>query len=334
MKDKKRVAVIIALLVFGTSSINAVRQEPFRVSDQQVAQLLAQLDTHTENFRRSLAVAIKNSFLKDAAMGRYLKLFAWELEQLTDHLKERSHDRKPISSEVQEVLNRGPYLDTFMKSYDLGAQAENDWQLIYADLNQLASYYKIKTYWGVPTSIGSPPRPDLGTLSNRLIGTYELQKSQSDDVRNAVEQLINQLPQESRRRIMSALVIRMRAPDRLAIARQQDKVTLASSLQTSRVYIATGHAFTGRGERESVLLYGDQFRLTNLAEADSIYSVTYATIEEGARLHVTRTALLSQFSRPLVIVSYYKKVSDTPQLNLGMEAPTSESQSEARKKPR
>jgi hypothetical protein len=334
MKQWKLTAVIMIIFVLVASSTITAGQEPFRVSEQQVAQLLTHLDTHMENFRQSFATAIDRSFLKDAAMGQYIKLFAREMEQLTDRLKDHSHDRKPISSEVQEVLNRGHYLDTFMKSYDLGSQAENDWQLISADLQQLASYYKIKTYWGMPTSIGSRPRADLGTLSNRLIGTYELQKSPSDNVRNAVEQIVNNLPQESRRRVMSALVIRMRAPERLAIARQQDKVTLASSLQTARVYTATGHAFTGQGERESVLLYGNQFRLTNIAEADSIYSVTYATIEEGAGLHVTRTALMRQFSRPLVIVSYYKKISDTPQLNLDVEAPTSESQSDTRKKPR
>lgn len=316
-------AVLIILFAFSTNPLTVVSQQPFRVSDQQVTQLLARLDTHTENFRRSLATAINRSFLHDAPIGRYINLYTWELEQLTDRLKDRSRDRKPISSEVQEVLNRGPYLDTFMNSYDLGKQAKRDWQLISADLNELASYYKIETYWGKPTAIGSPPRPDLGSLSNRLIGTYELERAQSENVRDAVERSVKELPPESRRRVMSALVTRLRAPERLAIDRHGDKVTLASSLQTSRVYTATAHAYNKQASPDDVLLYGNEFRLNSIGTADDLYSVTYATIEGGARLHVTRTALLRQFPRPLVVVSYYKKISDVPQLNLGTEEPDS-----------
>jgi len=317
MKYFKHAAVILFVLALGGGF--AAGQGPFRASDQQVAQLLARLDTHAESYRKSLAEAIDRSFLADAEIGSYLKQFAGEFEQLTSRLKERSRGRKPISSAVQEVLNRGPYLDTFMSSYDFGPQVERDWQLIYADLNQLASYYKIKTYWGVPTSIGHPLPADLGSLSNRLIGTYELDTSRSSDVRDAVERTVNELPRATRRQTLTTLITRMRVPKRLAIDRHGDKVTLATSLQPARTYAPTGHAHTGRGDIENVLLYGNQFRLNTVGEGDSLYSVTYATIEQGAGLHVTRTALLSRFPRPLVVVSYYKKISDTPQLSLGTE---------------
>jgi hypothetical protein len=68
------------------------------------------------------------------------------------------------------------------------------------------------------------------------------------------------------------------------------------------------------------MLYGGQFQLTQPDEIDTFYSVTYTTIDRGARLRVTNTVLSSQFARPLIVVSYYKKVSDTPRLNLDEEA--------------
>jgi hypothetical protein len=314
MKFLKQAAVIIVVLVVVNGFTVIAQQEPLRVSDQQLKQLLTRLDTHAENFHKSLAEAINRSYLHDAEIGKYLKYFAWELEQLTDRLQERSQDRKPISSEVQEVLNRGPYLDTFMRSYDFGPRAERDWQMLTADFDQLASYYTIKTYWRVPTDISSPPKPDLGALANRLIGTYKLERTQSEDVRKAIEEAVNALPATARRPAMSAL---------LAIDRQGDKVTLASSLRPARTFIATGYAQTERGKLENVLLYGSQFRLNTLGDTDSFFSVNYASIDQGARLHVTHTALLNQFARPLVIVSYYKKISDVPQLNLDTEEPNS-----------
>jgi hypothetical protein len=314
MSYLKQAAVITFILALASG---ANGQGAFRNSEPQVVQLLTRLDTHAE-------------------IGRYLKQFAWEFEQLTDRLKERSRERKPISSEVQEVLNRGPYLGTFMSSYDFGPKAERDWQLVYADLNQLASSYKLETYWSVPTSLGHPITVDLDALANRLIGTYKLDESQSDDLRDVVERAANELPQAVRRRVLTTLLIRLRVPERLAVERQRDKVTLASSLQPARTYTATGKADSARSKLEHVLLYGDQFRLSTQGEADSLYSVIYATIEQGARQHVTHTALLGQFARPLVIVSYYKKISDVPQLKLGADEPGggSTSQSGARKNPR
>lgn len=313
----KQAAAVLLILAFGTRI--SAGQEPFRVSDLQVRQLLTQLDSHAESFRKNLDKSIETGVLRNSEIGDYLKRFAREFEQLTGRLKERSHDQKPVSAEVQEVLNSGPYLDAFVGSYDFGFRAERDWQLIYADLNQLASYYKIETYWGVPTSLGHPPPVDLGALSNWLIGTYELDHSQSDDTRDAVEQAVNQLPPTERRRALTALVARMRAPERLAINRQKDQVTLVSSLQPARTYTATGQAYTGQGEIERVLLYGDKFRLSSVGEDDSRYFVTYSIFDEGAWLHVTHTAILNQFAHPLVIISYYKKVSDVPQLNLNAE---------------
>lgn len=317
MKHFGQAAAVLLIVTIG-AGISA-GQEPFRVSDQQVRQLLATLDSHAETFRDDLDKSIEKGVLRDSEIGEYLKRYVHEFEQLTGRLKRRSHDHKPVSAEVQEVLNRGPYLDAFAGSYDFGMRTERDWQLVYADLNQLASYYRIETHWGVPTSLGHPAPVDLSALSNRLIGTYELDHSQSDDTRDAVEQAVNELPATAQRRARTTLLARMRAPERLAINRQMDQVTLASSAQPARTYTATGRAYTGQGNLERVLLYGNNFRLGTVGEDDSRYFVTYSTTDEGARLHVTHTAILNQFSRPLVIISYYKKVSDIPQLNLNSE---------------
>jgi hypothetical protein len=336
MRYLKEAAVGLFVLLSGYGLGSARGQEPFRVSDQQVAQLLARLDTQSESFHQHLEEAIVRGFLNDAEIGQYLKRFVGEFEQLTDRLKERSQDGKPTLADVQEVLNRGPYLDTFMRSYDFGPEAERDWQLIYAELSQLASYYKLETYWGVPTTPGQPINVDLEALANRLIGTYELDGSRSDDVRAVVERAVNELPLAERRRALTTLLPHLRLPARLALDRQQNTVTLASSLRPARVYAATGRAHTGKGGQEQVMLYGDQFRLNTVGEAGVLYSETYTTIEQGARLHVTQTALISQLRRPVVVVSYYKKRSDVPQLNLDTEEPNDNGVNPAgtRKKPR
>ncbi|HYE71817.1 MAG TPA: hypothetical protein VEF04_00745, partial [Blastocatellia bacterium] len=275
------------------------------------------------NFRKSLARAIDQSFLKTAEIGTYLKGYAEQFQVLTERLKKRSRDAQPISSDIQEVLNRGAYLDSFMSIYGFDAQAKSDWHSLSGELNQLANFYKIKTYWGVPKGIGAPPRPDLDAMANRLIGTYVLDRSQSEDVRRVVEREVNSLPQSQRRRTLTALLARLQTPEKVAIDRQQDTVTLASTLQTARVYKASGRTVPGNGEPANVSLYGNQFRLYTTNELDSLFSTTYTTFDSGAGLRVIRTALLTQLARPIVVVSYYKKISDVPQLNLGVDEPGS-----------
>jgi hypothetical protein len=329
------------IIVLSLAGSIAVGQSLFKTGDDQMAQLFARLDANSEDLRRSLVKAIETSFLNDAEIGKYMKDYAAEFVRMADRLKARSGDRKPIASEAQEILNRGSYLQVFMVSYDLGAEAERDWKKVSADLNQLAGYYKIQTNWelakdldkpGHPGILVSTPSGDKDMLSNRLIGTYKIEKSESGDAREEIERAVRQLPPDMRRRTLSRMLPRMRSPRMIAFDRKSDRVTLASSLQPVRVYTATGVAYGNRGPVERTMLYGGQFQLTQPDEVDTFYSVTYTTIDRGARLRVTNTVLSSQFTRPLIVVSYYKKISDTPRLNLDEEADVSSDSFGARRR--
>ncbi|MFN7928339.1 MAG: hypothetical protein U0Y68_10410 [Blastocatellia bacterium] len=251
-------------------------------------------------------------------------------------MQERGKKPRPLAADAQEALNRGPYLETFMSSYQLGAPTEQAWQALAADLQQLAEAYRIATYWGVPTGIGAPPRPELEPLANQLIGTYQLEESRSENARKMVEQAARDLSGIERRQLLTTVLQQLRAPKTVAIDRHGNQVTLATSLQAAHEYTATGHAYSERVGQERVLLYGNHLRLNTPGEADNLFAVTYATIENGTRLHVTRTAFLSRLSRPLIVVSYYKKVSDVPQLKLGIEeaeSPAATNAEERKKKP-
>jgi hypothetical protein len=324
MRSCRQIAMAIILLVLVSSM--TVAQSPFRASDEQLTQFFARLDMDSKNLRRSLEKAIEASFLNDAELGRYMKDFTSAFERMADRLKARSGDRKPIASEAQEMLNRGSHLQLFINSYDFGAEAERAWQQVSADLNQLAGYFKIQTNWGVTKNPVKPVDPDPAPgvdpdmLANRLIGTYKIEKSESGDARDEIERAVSQLPQDARRRTLSRMLPRMRAPRMIAIDRKFDRVTLSSSLQPARVYTATGIAYGNRGPVERTMLYGGQFQLNLPDEIDTFYTITYSTIDRGARLRVTHTALSSQFARPLIVISYYTKVSDMPRFNLDEEA--------------
>ena len=73
------------------------------------------------------------------------------------------------------------------------------------------------------------------------------------------------------------------------------------------------------GERLPTLLYGGQFRVNTGSDADGLYSVTFGATNLGSRLEVIRTALLNRFKRPIVVSSYYTKISDAAVFDLSEE---------------
>lgn len=317
--------VLILALVLSGLPVQA-QQQALRATDAQVRQLFERLDEHAESFHRHFSEAIARSFLHDAEIGDYFRRFVAEFDHLAARLKERARKRQPVSTDVPELLNRAARIDTFMRSYDLGLQAERDWQVLRADLNQLARFYTITTRWDLPTAPGINLNINTDVLPNRLIGTYRLDRSQSEDVRRMVEGAVNILPRAEQRRRMSALIRQLRAPELIAIDRQGSTVTFVSSLQPPRTYRADGRAQNeqtsdGRDERVTTLLYGDQFRMETNNQNGEYYSVTFDSTGQGDRLHVTRTLLADWLVRPIVVTSFYRKISDAPQLNIFAEKP-------------
>ena len=316
---RRSAAIIIFFFMVGYGIASPAAQEAnlFHADPRQLELLTERLKAHAQSFRRSVKEAIANNALHDAPIGVYISgAFTWEFEWLADRLNARIKDRKPSLSEAQELLNRAQYIETFMSSYELAPQAERDWQLLSADLDQLAQSYRIRTRWKRPEIQGIPQPVETEALENRLRGTYQLETSQSADLRKIVNRLADDLPSPSRRRILTKLTARLKDPELLAIDRQGDRVTLASSLQAARVYPVRGKADITQGERPETQLAGGQFRINSADESDDRFSVIYNSIYLGSGLEVTRIAILPQLKRPIVVVSRYKKVSDLPRLKI------------------
>jgi hypothetical protein len=325
MNRFKQAAAVMLVFAFGGAFVTPAGQSPFRVSDQQLEQLTTRLSAHSESFRQSFRVAIVRSFLNDAPIGVYMKSFVQEFYELTDRLKKRIKDRKPISSDVQEVLNRAQHIDSFVRSYDLDPQAKGDWQTLREDLDQLASDYRIKTHWNMPVQLGIPQPARVEAMENRLIGTYKLDKSRNNDVQKIVRRALKDLPLGVRVRLQITLMRHLRDAKLIAIDRDGNQVRFGSSLQSDRVYEVVGRAQTDSSEIVPTLLYGGQFRVNTGSDADGLYSVTFGSTNLGSRLQVIRTALLNHFKRPIVVTSYYTKISDAAEFDLSEEEDTTPS---------
>jgi uncharacterized protein Yka (UPF0111/DUF47 family) len=153
---------------------------PYRVNDNNVQTLIARLETRTDTFKREINNALDRSVLNNTRSEDSIVSYITEFENATDGLRQKFDSRRSVSSDVEEVLNRAYYIDSFMRDYRFTTSAESQWRLIRADLDTLSNYYNVAWNWNRQYS---PP----GAFDTRLTGTYRLNTSQSDNVIDIVE---------------------------------------------------------------------------------------------------------------------------------------------------
>src|SRR5207244_13194070 len=100
--------------------------------------------------------------------------------------------------------------------------AQNSWTTLQRDLDSVASAYGVNWSWRNPTYA---PFESAGTIYERLTGTYQLDRSRSDDASRISSQALRQLSAAERSRIEN----RLEPPEEIAIERVTGQVPLAWS---------------------------------------------------------------------------------------------------------
>jgi hypothetical protein len=125
------------------------------------------------------------------------------------------------------VLKPAAVIETFVMGNQLDASVERDWQDLRRDLDELARAYGVAWDWRNPRA--APASPGPGALNGRLTGTYQLDNGRGDDPRVAAEQATRTAPATQRDRAYQRLMNRLEAPETIAIDRQGNRVSMATS---------------------------------------------------------------------------------------------------------
>src|SRR4051794_31056030 len=156
MKYVKRTAAILTLMFLAGFATVAQAQRPYRLSEGDLKQLIARLEQHTDQFRKSLDGSLDHSRLDGSRAEDRINDFVKAFEEATDHLKDRFDDNQSASATVQEVLDRAARIDRFMVNHRLSGRVSDDWMRVRADLDELASTYSVAWNWPGVDSVVSP----------------------------------------------------------------------------------------------------------------------------------------------------------------------------------
>jgi outer membrane lipoprotein SlyB len=291
---------------------------PSRVNDQQVGQLLTRTKKNADQFRRSLDRALDRSRIDGSREDDNINQFVTDFAETTNHLSDHFDRRQVVTNDIEDVLRRGVSIDSFMQRHQLAAQAENDWLTVRRDLDELARAYNVAWNWSNPRYTTHERRTGL---YHRLTGTYQLESSRGDDPGQAAEQATRSLPSNQRQGAYQRLMNRLNAPETIAIDRNANSVTMASSRGQRVTFEADGKVRTeqrhaGRTVNTRATLYGDQLVVTSTGSGGNDFDVTFEPIDDGRNLRVTRRIHDDNLRQPVTVRSFYRRSSDEAQWDI------------------
>jgi ketosteroid isomerase-like protein len=154
----------------------------------------------------------------------------------------------------------------------------------------------------------------------RLTGVYRLNPERSDKLYSVVSGASSTLPFGEQQRFFIDLTARLTPPDQIAVERRGDLINIASSRAPRTTFRADGRERVERTADGAARVWaaaeGEGFVMMSTAENRESYRVTFAPVEGGRGLLVTRRITSRELSQPVVIRSYYEKISEAAQWSI------------------
>jgi hypothetical protein len=166
------------------------------------------------------------------------------------------------------------------------------------------------------------PRSDEALADARMSGTYELERTRGDDPKRAAETATRSIPAARRDRAYQRLLARLEPPQMLSIERDGRQISIESSRGPRSSFDANGRMQHERGADGRIVatrveIKGSELRVsTSGGSRGSDFSVTFASLDKGAGLRVTRRLDDDDLAKPVTIESRYRRTSARPRWDI------------------
>ncbi|MDT5157887.1 MAG: hypothetical protein QOH51_2244 [Acidobacteriota bacterium] len=316
---------------YGTPSTGVA----YRMSDRQLDALLSRIETGSSRFRSDLDSSLDRSRYDGTRAEDNINQFVRDFASAADQLRSRFNGHTSVAADVENLLRQATYIDDFIQRQTPTYRVRNDWTTLKGDLSQLATAYNVAWNWDVRSM---PAYPGTGTTAGggvyggnnggnygatgRLTGTFRLDPTQSDNPNTVADNATRNLPYNDRQRVRDQIMRRLEAPEMLAIERNGNNVTIASSRAPQTTFVANSGESreqlpNGSYARVTAQVTGDRLIVSSTGDRTTDFSVTFDPIEGGRRLRVTRQIWNNSLGQnPLVVTNVYDRTSDTAQWNV------------------
>ena len=168
MTGFKHAAVLaVGLAVASAGMATAGQQRPYRVSDQQLKDLVNRIDTHQNTFRNSFERAIDRSPIKGSPTADQADRSMKDFNDAADLLRDRVNDKQSGASDAENLLRRASAIDSLMTRFQFETAVQRDWQALRLDMNDLTRAYGIAWNWSAASQT-MPARVDDNQVKQLL----------------------------------------------------------------------------------------------------------------------------------------------------------------------
>jgi ketosteroid isomerase-like protein len=149
-----------------------------------------------------------------------------------------------------------------------------------------------------------------------LNGSYRINIAESDKLYSVVKDATSTVPFGEQQRFFLDLSTRLTPPDMLAIECRGSRVTVGSSRAPRITYLADGkmrreRTPAGTFVNSKVELTRDSLTFLSSGKSDDSVNVAFDSLGAGRRLRVTRQLHAEQLTDPILIQTFYDKISDS-----------------------
>jgi hypothetical protein len=159
---------LIALAVTFSTTAQA-QNRAYRASDREVKSVLDRIENRTNDFKNEIDRSLDRSSIDGTRQEDSINQIVANFENATDTLKNNFSSRTSSSNDVQDVLNRAAFLNSFMRKYRMSQNSQNLWSQIRTDLNTLAGYYQVASTWN--DNVTTPGYQGRYTVNDAQMGT-------------------------------------------------------------------------------------------------------------------------------------------------------------------
>jgi len=122
---------------------------PYRVTDREVERILKRIEQQSDRFRSALDSSLDKSRFNGTRQEDDINRFVKEFYERTKKLRDHFDHHKSTSADVEDVLERGASIDSFMRRNPLRRnKALREWEQLRGNLDELAQVYNVSWNWG------------------------------------------------------------------------------------------------------------------------------------------------------------------------------------------
>lgn len=306
MKKSQKFAVYIFLFVIALtgSAVSSIAQ---RALDRQTRDLVRTLDSQVDDLRYAIEydVDVNSASVDRGNLVRSLDNLRQKIALFSDNFLARRENR----DDIEAIIIAAKDVDAAIRPGNTNRKIETDWADTKRTIDSLASKYGVVVNWTQRISNGA-----AGIAANTLTGTYRLDSARSERVADIIA--ASKTAGENRR----DLERKLEAPEMIAIAVRGSQVTLATSIASPVTVVADGREKIERDGNRTVrlraTLSGEQQLVVSSLGGETDYTITFALMDGGRSLRVTRRITTDYLPETIFAESIYTRTDTIARLDI------------------